>query len=117
MYFQTWLISLPSVIREWKLEGGSSGTVLGGIDPRSLTGIARANKATLRCRGYFYFRSQRASTSSSGHLATDMGLLSTPPYAQHCWAQGTDINGGWPDQNLIAGVPVNRGGDSDTILE
>jgi hypothetical protein len=39
-----------------------------------------------------------------------VGLLNTPPHAQHYWAWCVDINGGWPDSgNLITGSPMDRG--------
>ncbi|MCI80892.1 hypothetical protein A2U01_0102163, partial [Trifolium medium] len=43
------------------------------------------------------------------HLAIDVGFLNTSPRAQRYWAWGSDINGGWPDQNLIAGGPADCG--------
>ncbi|MCI00995.1 hypothetical protein A2U01_0022019, partial [Trifolium medium] len=43
----------------------------------------------------------------SDHLATDVRLLNTLPYAQHYWAWCVDINGGWPDNgNLITACKV-----------
>ncbi|MCI10212.1 hypothetical protein A2U01_0031304, partial [Trifolium medium] len=39
----------------------------------------------------------------------------TLPNTVRLW--GVNINGGWLDQNLIAGGPTDREGGSDTILE